>query len=258
VARSPRRAILLAAGCGRRLGTSPAKHPKCLLEFDGETLLERHLATLVAGGVGEIEMVVGYRHDEVLRALAQSRHRERVRIQINERYEEGSILSLAKVRHALVAGDDVLLMDADVLYDPELLVPLLITSSSGLLLDRNCSLDDTEAVKVCLHGGQIVEFSKQLPPRLAFDCMGESVGFFRLGTETARRLAFHLDLCLALEADQEPYEVPLRRTILESAKSFAAYDVTHLDWIEIDFPSDLRRARDFVWPRLSSREAHSL
>ena len=46
------RAIILAAGLGLRLQQQPGKQfPKCLLSFDGLTLLERHLRLLDAAGV---------------------------------------------------------------------------------------------------------------------------------------------------------------------------------------------------------------
>ena len=41
-------AILLAAGRGRRL---EADRPKCLLEIEGKTLLERHVMNLASAGV---------------------------------------------------------------------------------------------------------------------------------------------------------------------------------------------------------------
>jgi len=247
---APTRAILLAAGCGRRLSASLEPDPKCLLSFDGVTLLERHLEILAAGGVAQIEIVVGYQHSKILERLERSPHRERVNVHVNRRFEQGSVLSLAEALPALVANEDVLLMDADVLYDPNVLTPLLASPGSGLLIDRDCTAADLEAVKVCFRDGRIVEFAKQPDPRISFECMGESVGFFRFDAETARRLAFNLEVQLALGANQEAYEMPLRQTILEDSKAFRAFDVTHLEWIEIDFPSDLRRAREDVWPRL--------
>ena len=46
------RAIILAAGRGSRLaGDNPEGLPKCLLSFDGRSLLARHLENLAAIGV---------------------------------------------------------------------------------------------------------------------------------------------------------------------------------------------------------------
>jgi CTP:molybdopterin cytidylyltransferase MocA len=58
-------AILLAAGRSRRMGAF-----KPLLPFGGQTVAEACVENLLAGGVGEVVVVVGHRGDEVRRRLA--------------------------------------------------------------------------------------------------------------------------------------------------------------------------------------------
>ena len=79
------RAIILAAGRGMRLQQAEDQHaPKCLLSFDGTTLLERHLRILRKAGVEEIVLALGFRHDLIRHAiyselpspLRRSLHRE--------------------------------------------------------------------------------------------------------------------------------------------------------------------------------------
>ncbi|GAB2997393.1 phosphocholine cytidylyltransferase family protein [Amycolatopsis acidiphila] len=52
------RAVVLAAGCGSRMGERTADRPKCLIEVDGRTLLERQLAAL--GRASEVAVVTGW------------------------------------------------------------------------------------------------------------------------------------------------------------------------------------------------------
>ena len=40
------KAIILAAGCGNRLGEVAAGRPKCLLQFGAKSLLQRHMEIL--------------------------------------------------------------------------------------------------------------------------------------------------------------------------------------------------------------------
>jgi len=54
------RAILLAAGRGRRLGQDL---PKVLLSIEGKTLFERHVVNLVESGISALTIVVGYRKE---------------------------------------------------------------------------------------------------------------------------------------------------------------------------------------------------
>jgi len=57
-------AILLAAGQSRRMGTC-----KQLLPLEGRTIIARSLEMLLAGGVGELIVVIGPDDDEVARAV---------------------------------------------------------------------------------------------------------------------------------------------------------------------------------------------
>ena len=65
------KAIILAAGVGRRLREAANGVPKCLISIGGRTLLSRHLENLAHVGIHQVVLVVGYRHQ----LLALSRHR---------------------------------------------------------------------------------------------------------------------------------------------------------------------------------------
>lgn len=54
-------AVLLAAGQGSRMGNVP----KCLLQLDGVSLLERHLTALADAGVRSIVVVTGHYHERI-------------------------------------------------------------------------------------------------------------------------------------------------------------------------------------------------
>jgi choline kinase len=243
------RAILLAAGSGRRLGVS---HPKCLLRFGARSLLERHIDALARLGIEELAIVTGYERAQIEKELAQ--RSPQPTLLFNPEYARGSAVSLWRAREWLQKGDDVLLMDADVLYDPALLGELAACRSNALLLDRDYDDRAGEAMKVCLERGRIVEFRKQLAADLHFDDVGESVGFFRLSADSARSLAWHLERYVGAGRVDEPYEEPLRELMLESPQAFEICDATGAAWIEIDFPSDVDRARVQILPRLLEGE----
>src|SRR5947208_2021399 len=64
------KAVLLAAGVGKRLGLKGQQIPKCLLTFGGQTLLERHIHALQKFGARPIIIVVGYKKELVERELS--------------------------------------------------------------------------------------------------------------------------------------------------------------------------------------------
>lgn len=62
--KSPKNAIILAAGFGMRMVPINTQTPKALLEVNGETLIERIIDQLHQVGVNEIYVVVGYMKEQ--------------------------------------------------------------------------------------------------------------------------------------------------------------------------------------------------
>ena len=50
---------------------------------------------------------------------------------------------------------------------------------------------------------------------------------------------------------EAPYEEAIREVMLRTPRRFSSVDISGLPWIEIDFPEDLERAREQIYPRLS-------
>lgn len=248
-------AIILAAGRGSRLACynpdgAMNGSPKCLMEFGGRSLLARHLDLLRRFGVAKADLVVGYEADRIVEYVATLDSRPEIALRFNPRYEQGSVLSLWAAAETLRAGEPVLVMDADVLYHPNILQALVETSVENCyLLDRDFVPGD-EPVKIAVRDDVMVEFRKRLPADLQYDLLGESVGFFRFGPDCAARIA---DACGRYEAEglgDAPHEEALRDVLLAHPREFGYEDVTGLPWIEIDFPEDVERAGAEILPAI--------
>src|ERR1700683_1272992 len=102
------RAIILAAGRGLRLQqTDERQLPKCLLQFGGMSLLERHLRLLRDVGVHEIVLALGFQHELVSAELDRLAWSPRPQIVLNDRFELGSVLTVHTTAEALTRGGDV-------------------------------------------------------------------------------------------------------------------------------------------------------
>ena len=238
------RAVILAAGVGRRLGHDK---PKILLNFGGRTLLERHLAILAALGVRDLVIGIGHEALAIERAL-EALGQTDVSTIYNPDYEQGSIVTLWRVRAALTAGGPVLLMDGDVLYDRRVLEPLAETHHADcLLVDRAFEPGD-EPVKVGVVDGAPTDFGKTIDP--ALDAYGESVGFFRLSERTANTLVETAGRMIEEGGSERPMEDAIAAVLRAASPPFGLEDVTGLPWIEIDFPEDVARAETEILPKL--------
>jgi choline kinase len=165
----------------------------------------------------------------------------------------GSVLTVHVAAEAMTRGGEVLLMDADVLYDERILSALVAGRQpvNRMLIDREFEAGD-EPVKLCVRDGVPVELRKKLAADLRYDMIGESVGFFRFDQAGARRLAALVAGFIERGRGEMPHEEAVRDLILEGSQLFEVTDVTGAPWIEIDYADDVARAARDVLPELQS------
>lgn len=246
-------AIILAAGRGNRLREfNPDGRPKSLLEFGGKSLLARELQYLAEFGVQRVELVVGYEADQVIEHVGNLQQRPDVSFAFNPHYEDGSVISLLAARERLLAGNDCLVMDADVLFEPRILQRLMTCAAANVFLFDGDFEPGDEPVKIAVHQGRMVEFRKRLAPGLEYDQLGESVGFFRFDAATCIDIASG---CARYEAEglgDAPHEEVLRDVLLADPARFVFEDISGLPWLEVDFPEDIERAVKEILPAISA------
>lgn len=242
-------AILYAAGVARRLGTSANKPHKILIEFNGVSLLERHVRNLAALSVPRLFVVTGHERAALAEEFPalQRRHGVEIRELHNPHFLKGSVLSMETSLPALRdVADRVLLMDGDVLYDPVILRRVVESPHrTCLLVDRDYSTDDDDPVLVPMRDGKPFDFVKRWQGDA--ETIGESIGFFKVDASDLPELIRETESRSARN-HEDSYDDVLR--VLVQAGSFGAEDVTGLAWTEIDFPKDIEYARNVILPRL--------
>jgi choline kinase len=231
----PRHAVILAAGNGKRMGRLTADRPKALLDVDGRSLIDRSLDALAAYGIGDVSIVVGYQQQRLRDHLGS-----RVRFIENPRYREtNSLYSLWLARDAVLDG--AVIMNSDILASPALIGRLAgAPVEDAVLIDTASSFGDEE-MKVKVWQGFAVDFGKDLP---IWDAHGENVGMLKFGPRGARRLIGHLDALVA--AGQVNGWAPQAFRALAQEWPLRAVSTDGVPWTEIDFPSDLERARQIA------------
>jgi choline kinase len=240
------RVVILAAGRGRRLGREV---PKCLLEVDGETLLARHVRHAVVGGATSLAVVVGFEADRVDEELGRIHAEVPVHLVHNPAWIRGSILSFAAGLEG-VADEDVITMDADVLYDPEVLWRLMRARHGSAALVDARSEESGEEMMIGVRGGHAVCIARRIAGRAPFDLAGESVGFFRFARRDLGDLRAAVAATIAERGDGVEYEDAIDRFF--GRVPVGVERVDDLAWTEIDFEEDLRHAREEIAPLLAT------
>ena len=239
---------ILAAGVGRRLNGDDLP-PKILLEFGGRSLLARHVEILRHLGIERVDLIVGYRADEVRAEISRIGADGFVTTHFNPYYEEGAILSFWALRDVFTSGEPVVFMDGDVLYDQRMMERLIgAPRQNCFLMDRKVE-DGEDPVKICMRDNVLVDFHKR--PERPFDWWGEWVGFCRFSPAIAAGVAAAAGRIVGAGRRDTLYEDAIREVVVhEPEDTFGVADITGLPWVEIDFPEDLERARTEVFPSL--------
>lgn len=246
-------AIMLAAGVGARLSNNDKTLlPKCLLPFDGQSLLARHIDILKTNGISKLTLVIGYRETDIKAELISIDAGDFVETVTNPKFRDGSILSLGIAAQTMRSGDGILFMDADVLCHPDLIQKLITSiADNAIIYDTDFESGD-EPVKLCLKAGRIVDFSKKIDAE--FDTVGEWPGFVKWSPAAARHIADFIDHKIDEGSMELPYEEAFRNYLLNpEVAQIDCLDITGLPWIEIDFPEDLERAHDVILPKIISK-----
>ena len=232
------KAIILAAGAGRRLGVAD---PKCMIDVGGMSIIHRQLAAFRAAGVEQFVIVVGYAREQLQRHLAPLADQPgRVRFIVNPRYAEtNTIYSLYLAREEI--DDTFFYANADVVFDRRLIERLQAAAcASALAVETACC--GQEEVKVIVRRGRITRISKQLDPA---DCLGEFVGVARFGGELAPAFVDTLTTLVEMEGVVDDY---FERAVdrLCADWTLTPVDISDLPCREIDFAEDLDIVRRHI------------
>ena len=243
------KAVILAAGVGKRLGAVTGNRPKCLLEIGGRSLLLRYLDALLDVGVKTVVLVVGHRQELIRAAVGEAYRGLAIRYVVNDQYHRGSLYSLWRARVAF--DDDLLIMDADVLCPASFMARLVNSPHPNALLIDETVRQDAEERMAVIRNGRVVALTKRLPSQPP-DLLGEGVGFLKVTRRDSESMVAAMEPFVKkgdLDMEYEDtWEAFFRAVPVGYEK------VGGQPWIEIDFPEDITRAEQDILPRIAGLE----
>ncbi len=237
--------IILAAGQGKRLLPMTADKPKSLLDIDGQTMIAWQVQELMKSGVKEILVVTGFHADTADLEIERLRRRYpdcKFTSHFNAEFETAdNLVSCWSVRAEM--DQDFVLINGDTLFETDVFKRLIQGPDAPVTvtIDHKEHYDEDD-MKVRLDGGRLIEIGKTIPMD---DVDGESIGMLLFRGQGPQLFADALD-----QAKQNPK--PHHRWYLSVIDDLAKTKVVQtraiqgLSWCEVDYPLDLKWARQMV------------
>ena len=119
------KAVILAAGIASRLRPLTDTTPKCLLKVGERCLLQRAFDALLQNGFREFVIVTGYRQQQIVNFLEAHYPALEVTFIYNEKYASTNNIYSLWLTRPYVDKEDILLLDSDILFDPQIVAKLL-------------------------------------------------------------------------------------------------------------------------------------
>lgn len=264
------RAIIVAAGRGRRLGPETSEIPKCMVAVGGRPILHRQLDALALAGVSEVVIVRGYLGERIAPPTTGPAGKLAINFIENPRWAENNILaSLFYAEEAMETG--FVFSYSDIVFARDH-ARLAAESSAdiGLVVDRRWEetyvgrldhpLPEAELTAVSDDARgvpRVTQVGKGAVP--APQAIGEFTGLARFSSAGARALSAAWHEALAGGLDRPYGRAPALRVayltdalnaIIAGSSRIPETRISPLyidgRWREIDTQEDLSRAHALV------------
>ena len=235
------KAIILAAGMASRLRPLTLTTPKSLLKVGERSLLQRSMDALIANGVKEFCIVTGYLH-EMIEDFVKEQYADSIQVTFiyNKVYETTNNIYSLWLARSFAEGQEVLLLDSDLLYDPQIVTRVLATDAPNVLTLIRHELGEEEMKVVTDAQGSIKEISKTCNPA---DAAGESLGIEKMGKDYTLALYKELEPMMNDEHLENVFYERAFERLIPQGHTYQVQDVTELFSCELDTIEDFENAK---------------
>ncbi len=228
------KALILAAGFGSRLAPLTDDIPKSLVPVNGKPILIKQIENLYDADITDITVVSGYRGN-MLEAAVHDHFRD-VNIIKSEDFDSTNNMYSAYLAREAVAGDDFIMMNADVFMDASVIQALVdFDHPNAIVTDIGFYL--AESMKVVEQNGRLTRISKDIP---ADEALGASIDVYRFSPEAGEAFFKKCEEYIEKKGEKKLWSEVALNDILPEIEFHAC----PLDgrWYEIDDHDDLAAA----------------
>ena len=236
------KAIILSAGQGSRLGHLVDDRPKCLIDFNGRSLLDRQLDALEANGVHEAVVVTGFHDELVQQAIERRSGGPKVRTVFNPFYKVADNTGSLYMAREELSGD-CLVWNGDTLVSRALMAKVVRSDRSGICvtIDRKAEGYDDDDMKVVEEGGRL----KAIGKRISDGVNAESIGLLAFRSGGAEQFREAIEQAMRTSEGTTIWYLRVINHIAQSNDVWTL-DIQGEEWGEVDFPPDVEAARELT------------
>jgi choline kinase len=219
-----------------------------MLPLGNTTMMALTLGNLRRNGIREVVIVTGYRAEDLMEYVHSIRDSMHVTFAHNPDYlTTNNAYSLALAEpHA--AGEEFLLLDCDIVFEPDVLKLVLESGhETSLAVQKRSDLGEEEMKVYSRDGKTIHQIAKTGNPR---EAMGESIGIERFSAGFSAKLFDVLKKRIGDGPGKTEFYEAAFQELVDRGERMRLVDVSDCRVMEVDFKSDLERAEREILPYL--------
>lgn len=235
------KAIILSAGQGSRLLPLTADQPKCLIDFNGRSLIGWQIEALVANGISHIVVVTGFRTEKVEAhvEMLSARHGVKIETLFNPFFQVADNLGTCWIARGEMDRDFIIL-NGDTIISDEIVGRLIAGASSPITVTVDVKPEyDDDDMKVHRVEGKLISIGKRLLPH---ESNAESIGMLAFRGEGPAIFRKQVDDMMRTPEGVERWYLRAIDIIAKS-EDVGTVSIEGLEWAEVDFPQDVDAAR---------------
>lgn len=241
------KAVILAAGIASRLRPLTDHTPKCLLKIGDKCLLERAIEGILANGIREIVLVTGYLQEQIVSFVEKKFPDTDISFIYNEKYASTNNIYSLWLAKEKVLNEEVLLLDSDILFDPEVVWAVLQSpEANSLALDVH-PLTEEEMKVVPDAYNRVKAISKTCPVQ---EAVGESIGIEKMSADYINALYEELDRMILEEGLTGIFYEAAFERLIAGGKTFGIVPTQGLFSMELDTVEDFTAAKHKIPTKL--------
>ncbi len=234
------KALILAAGIGKRLKPITDRIPKTLIKIRDKPILGHILSSLKKCKIKDVVIVTGYR-DELIKDYVGSGSKWSLKVSYchNGVYHSTDNIYSVMLAGQELMGEDFILINADDLFSPTIIKKVMKKRGNIVVAVDGEGTVGSEEMKVSVNNGRVSSVSKQIDPSQAF---GEDIGITKFSKQGSKAFFNTIENIIEEKGPKFWFQEAIDQLAVQN------YPITYVNvedepWIEIDDHFDLKWAK---------------